>query len=213
MKLVNVPTQAVVTERRCLGTIPRSQYVESKAFVPDRARISDGDREEVFGEVPIRDDRGAPVLQDTVAALDVSRPSLGTAAVFSTLTGVVAGGLVGMLKYGALSPEGMIVGAITGGVSGVALAAASKPSVAFRDQAITEPRLTGYTTIATDAAFVPTRPRGGWPEGGGTQFTFIPTIHDEKIGSLPEAYVAQSVPEWLRGAGPAVLAAGAALFV
>ncbi|MCA9791665.1 MAG: hypothetical protein KC910_07705 [Candidatus Eremiobacteraeota bacterium] len=213
MKLVNVPAKAVVTERRCLGTIPRSQYVQSKAFVPDRALIDESDPEKVLGDVPVRDERGAPVLQDTVASLDVSRPSLGRAAVISTLTGVMAGGLAGLLKYGLPSPEGMIVGAITGGLSGVALAAASKPSVAFREKAITEPTLAGYTTYSTDSAFVPTRPRTGWPEGGGTQFTFIPTIKDKTIGTMQEAYVAQSVPEWLQGAGPAVLAAGAALLV
>jgi hypothetical protein len=169
----------VVTQRVRLGSIPESQFVKSKPFVPDQAQISSKATEDVFAQTPVLNADGSvqTVSQPVELKAEPISP-LGRGLVSAAIGAAVSGFISGF------NPISMIAGATMAGASGAAMVQGDLPYLDSVPKTVTKPVLDGYDTYSTDSAFIAGRPRSFMNDPSGTQFTFIERIKQEPVGQI-----------------------------
>ena len=197
MQTLTGTQQKVLTRRTHLGTIPKSQFVESRAFVPAAAGIDTTDKVDVFAESPVMDPKGQPLVQTEKVEIQAKAHSpvkdgLIAAALATGISAVLSG----------FRPEAMVASAVAAGASAALIASGDEVSLVQEKQTVNKPVLEGYNTYATDSAFLPGRSKNWLQDSGGTQFTFVEKIGQKPVGEISVAKVKHSTPEGLRWLGP-----------
>jgi hypothetical protein len=179
MLTMTAQNPTVVTQRVRLGSIPKSQFVKSKPFVPDQAQLSSTATEDVFAESPVLNSDGSVRTTSQPVNLKAEPASpLGRGLVSAAVGAVVSGFISGF------NPVSMVAGATMAGASGAAMVQGDLPYLDYAPKTVTKPVLDGYSTYGTDSAFIADRPRSFLNDPAGTQFTFVEKIKQEPVGQI-----------------------------
>ena len=206
MNIVTGTQHKVVTQKTRLGSIPKSQFVSSKAFVPDRVGMSTENSQDVFRESPVLDSQGQLMTKPVNFSMEVKPHSPLTSGLISAGIATVISGVVS-----GFSPGAMITSALIAGGTGAAAVLGDEATLGYKDQTVTKPVLDGYKTYSTDSAFIPGRQKNWFNDSGGTQFTVVENIKDVPVGKVQVPVVEHSTPEAARWVVPQALAVAAAL--
>ena len=176
---MNAQQPKVVTQRIRIGSIPKSQYVKSKPFIPDRAQLSTKASQDVYADSPIINPDGSVKTVSSPVTLKAEPASPLGRGLLSAAVGAVVSGFIS-----GFNPVSMVAGATMAGASGAAMINGDLPYLEYEPKTVTRPVLDGYTSYATDSAFIPTRPRSILNDPAGTQYTFVGNIKQEPVGQI-----------------------------
>ncbi|GMU56349.1 MAG: hypothetical protein AMXMBFR33_54950 [Candidatus Xenobia bacterium] len=141
-----------VTTRQRLGSVPRD-YVEGRGLLPQHGLGSvkkhdtnEGGPVEVYRDVPVYDEQGAPRLETVTETLsekpyDPKKRSVG----YAILGGLTAGAAAGSFCGPVGTVLGAVAGAVTGGVLGFRSAENDQVEEVWHDRPINHPRMEGST--------------------------------------------------------------------
>lgn len=212
--LVQSVSQAVVTERKSIGRIPNDQFVESRPFIADRVSIDTTDTREVMADVPVRDANGQLRVRDQPVTLQDEPYSPVKTGATSAIFGAVTAGLAGALKSGqGFSLKAALIGGAAAGLVGALTVLKDEVSLVHKDQVVKEPVLDGYTSYATDSAYLPEKPGHWWNSPGGTQFTFIEKLDHRPVGKIKVATLQHSTSDLARYGLPLISSVAAGLLL